>query len=253
MRPELFYKPHVLAERISQELTKRHRVRRLRGTCAAALTPDHIDSLELIELAAKDGARVFHDIGANVGTWTQLCRALVPDSSIVCFEPMEEHFAAFRKNTEQLDRVRLFPVALGAVEETRTFHPASFSDASGFLPLNDAGREQWHIRNEAPREMKITTLDRIIATESLPQPDLIKLDVQGFELEVLRGAAATLQKTRWVLSEVSFRVFYEGQVLFSELAGFLATHGFEVCAFGHSMRSGVPLAQVDALFRRTGP
>ena len=143
MRPELFYKPHVLAERISQELTKRHRVRRLRGTCASSLTPDHIDSLELIELAAKDGARVFHDIGANVGTWTQLCRALVPDSSIVCFEPMEEHFAAFRKNTEQLDRVRLFPVALGAVEETRTFHPASFSDASGFLPLK-AG----HVRED---------------------------------------------------------------------------------------------------------
>ena len=101
--------------------------------------------------------------------------------------------------------------------------------------------------------MKITTLDRIIATESLPQPDLIKLDVQGFEMEVLKGAAATLQRTRWVLGEVSFRVFYEGQVLFSELAGFLATQGFEVCAFGHSMRSGVPLAQVDALFRRTGP
>lgn len=250
MRAELFYKPHLLAERISQELTKRQRLRRLRGTCAAALTPNHIDSLELIELAAKGGERVFYDIGANVGTWTQLCRALVPDSTIICFEPMEEHFAAFRQNMEKLDRVRLFPVALGSVEETRSFHPASFTDASGFLPLNDEGRKLWRIENEMPREMKITTLDRVIAAVALPQPDLIKLDVQGFELEVLKGAAAALQQARWVLSEVSFKEFYEGQVLFSELAGFLSSQGYEVCAFGQSLRAGTILAQVDVLFRR---
>ena len=88
MRPELFYDPCVLLERCSEELTKRSRLRRLRSTCAQWLGNDHVDSLELIELGAKAGARVFYDVGANVGTWTLLCRALVPSSTIVAFEPM---------------------------------------------------------------------------------------------------------------------------------------------------------------------
>ena len=71
------------------------------------------------------------------------------------------------------------------------------------------------------------------------------------QLEVLRGASVALQHARWVLSEVSFKVFYEGQVLFSELAGFLAQHGYETQAFGHSVRAGLPLLQLDVLFQRT--
>jgi FkbM family methyltransferase len=250
MRAELFYNPRLLCERISQLLNQRSRLRRLRGTCAEGLTPDHIDSLELIELAAGHGARTFYDVGANVGTWTQLCRALVPDSIIVAFEPMEEHLSGFHQNTKGLECVRLLPVALGAVEEVRTFHPASFSDASGFLPLNQEGKQLWKIQNEAPREFKIQTLDNVIIQESLPPPDLIKLDVQGFELEVLKGAGVALTKARWVLSEVSFKSFYEGQVLFSELAGFMSTKGFEVFSFGHSMRPALELNQVDVLFAR---
>src|SRR5262249_5778065 len=122
--------------------------------------------------------------------------------------------------------------------------------ASSFLPLTASGKEQWSIENEAPVSMDIVPLDEIVAQEHLPGPDLIKLDVQGFELEVLRGGTRTLKRARWVLSEVSFRPFYEGQVLFSELAAFLATHGFETYAFGHSVRAGVPLLQLDVLFRR---
>lgn len=250
MRAALFYNPQILFERLSQQFTKRQRMRRLRGTCATRLTPDHIDSLELIEHAANAGARVFYDVGANVGTWTLLCRALVPDSTIIAFEPMEEHLLEFGKNTKELNRVSLFPFALGATEETRMFYPTSFSDASGFLPLNDEGRQLWCIQNETPRVMEVQTLDAVIATKSLPPPDLIKLDVQGFELEVLKGASNNLKHARWVLTEVSFKPFYDGQVLFSELAGFLSQRGFEVYAMGQSMRACQPLTQVDVLFVR---
>lgn len=250
MRKALLYNPRLLCERISEEWNKRSRLRRLRNTCAHWLTHDHIDSLELIEISAKEGANVFYDIGANVGTWSLLCRALVPDSTIIAFEAMEEHLPAFHKNTGGLKSLQMLPTALGSREETRTFHPASFSDASGFLPLNEEGRQLWRIRNEKPREMKIQPLDGIIAAESLPPPDLIKLDVQGFELEVLKGAAVTLRHAQWVLTEVSFKPFYEGQVLFSELAGFLAAQGFEVHAFGHSITPATALTQADVLFRR---
>jgi FkbM family methyltransferase len=250
MRSALFYNPRLLIERISDGWNRRHRLRRLRGTCAHWLNQYQVDSLELIERASHDGARIFYDIGANIGSWTALCRAVAPESVIVAFEPMPEHIAQFQANTREFPHVRLFPVALGSREETREFHPASFSDASSFLPLTEAGRSAWNLENRPPLQLSLTTLDKLVTSEKLPPADVIKLDVQGFELEVLRGAARSLRQARWVLSEVSFKEFYKGQVLFSELAGFLAAHGYEVCAFGQPIRPGADMEQADVLFRR---
>jgi hypothetical protein len=101
--------------------------------------------------------------------------------------------------------------------------------------------------------MTIVPLDDLIAREALPPPDLLKLDVQGFELEVLRGAEKALQSAKWVLSEVSFESYYDQQALFAEIAGYLAAHGFEVCAFGQFFIPGVPVGQTDVLFRRRSP
>jgi FkbM family methyltransferase len=250
MRPSLFYNPELLCSRIAEEFRKRRRLRRLRGTCASWLTFDHIDTMELIDLAAADGARVFYDIGANVGSWALLARALVPDCNIIGIEPMEEHLPKFREHTSGLERITLLPLALGSTEAMMEFHPASFSDASSFLPLKDEGKKAWHIENTAPRMMKITTLDAVITAHSLPAPDLMKLDVQGFELEVLKGATSALEKCRWVLCEVSFTELYAGQCLFSDVAAFLAESGFEVHAFGERTPTGRPLLQADVLFTR---
>jgi FkbM family methyltransferase len=250
MRTALFYNPRLLIERVSAGWNRRHRRRRLRGTCAHWLNEYQIESMELIEFAARRGARVFYDVGANVGTWTVLCRALVPDSRIVGFEPLPAHVEQFRKNTAGLADIRILQVALGSREESREFYPASFSDAGSFLQLGDAGKAEWNIRNEAPLLLNITPLDRLITDEGLPTPDVIKLDVQGFELEVLRGSEEALRKARWVLSEVSFKPYYKDQVLFSELAGFLGARGYQVCAWGNSMRPDAMPGQVDVLFER---
>ena len=250
MRRELFYKPSVLLERIAQALTSRDRLRKIGGGCAAGLTEDHIDSLELIQLSAAEGARVFYDIGANVGTWSLLCRALVPSSVIVAFEPMEEHLSALRSQVGSLPNVTILPLALGACEETKTFYPASFSDASSFFPLNDVGRATWHIDNIEPRLLKLTSLDAAIDAHQLPLPDLLKLDVQGFEVEVFKGAQKALQHCLWVLCEVSFMEYYEGQCRFSDVTCLLREHGFEVRAFGQRTPTGQFLNQTDVLFGR---
>jgi FkbM family methyltransferase len=250
MRKELFYKPHLLLARLAEIAEQRARLRRLRGTCAQNLTHYHVDSLELIEIAAQAGAKVFYDVGANVGSWALLCRALVPESTIVAFEPLAAHCEKFHAAMSGFDHVRLFEIALGERDESRPLHVTSFSDASSLLPLSAAGADLFSLKTIESVRVPVDSLDHVLSAESLPQPDLIKLDVQGFELEVLKGASAVLERTEWVLAEASFRTFYNGQVLFSELAGFLGRSGFEVHAFGHSMRIGRPLDQVDVLFGR---
>jgi hypothetical protein len=91
-------------------------------------------------------------------------------------------------------------------------------------------------------------LDDYVAEASLPLPDVIKLDVQGFELEVLNGSPLCLTKAAAVVTEVSFREYYQGQASFHQIVNFLAEHRLQLVALGEGTVVGERLSQTDALF-----
>lgn len=82
--------------------------------------------------------------------------------------------------------------------------------------------------------------------------DFLKLDIQGFELEALRGGEETLRQVSAILREVSFIELYRGQCLFHDLAMHLAERGLYVCALGVRTLLGRPLLQADVLFLSEG-
>jgi hypothetical protein len=101
--------------------------------------------------------------------------------------------------------------------------------------------------------VEIVTLDSIVDQHSIKAPDLLKLDVQGFEMEVLKGAVKCLQGTRYILTETSFAPLYKDEPLFLDYVRFLAPYGFVFrgpAGFLTDPRTGVYL-QMDALFERT--
>jgi len=250
MRASLLFNPFDIVERLAAASSRRRRRLRLRGTPAARLSPGHIDSLELLELLRGSPPRVIHDIGANVGTWTCLAKSLYPDAAVEAFEPLEEHKAGFRLWTAPWTDVRLHPVALGPRDGTVTIEITDFSDASSVLPLADEGRKTFSIAPAGRREVPMATLDGLVAAGTVRAADLLKVDVQGYELEVLRGAERSVQAARAVICEVSFRRFYEGQALFAEVLAHMGERGFRLHAFGPSLNPGEPLVQADALFLR---
>lgn len=250
MRLELFYNPRLLCERLAELSLERRRLAKLRGTVASQLTTGHIDSLELLELLRPINPQVIFDVGTNVGTWTQLAKALYPQAQIHAFEPLPRHIAGFRQRTAGLSDVRLHEIGLGRESGRTVMKVTDFSDASSLLALTEAGRKQWHLEQVEEIPIQIERLDECVAAHQLPQPDLLKLDVQGFELEVLRGAEQTLARTKAVLLEASFQNFYEGQCRFDELVAWLAQCGFHLRALGHGTRLGHPLIQADVLFTR---
>ena len=113
MRLELFYNPRLLCERLAELSLERRRLAKLRGTVARQLTTGHIDSLELLELLRPINPQVIFDVGANVGTWTLLAKALYPQSQIHAFEPLPRHIAGFRQRTAGLGGVHLHEIGLG--------------------------------------------------------------------------------------------------------------------------------------------
>ncbi len=252
MRASLLYNPFVLIERLAIAGRRRRRLRRLRGTPAAALSLAHLDSLELLELLAAKPPATIYDIGANVGTWTCLAKSLFPHARVEAFEPLATHFAGFAQWTAPWGQdVRLHPCALGPTEGRAIMQVMDFSDASSLLPATAAGLQEFKIKPAANQEVPVIPLDLLVAREKLPAPDLIKLDVQGYELEVLRGGEQCLQHARAVLCEVSFAKFYEGQPLFHEVVAFLGARGFSLHALGESTPLGILLVQTDALFLRS--
>jgi FkbM family methyltransferase len=93
-------------------------------------------------------------------------------------------------------------------------------------------------------------LDALVAEAALPGTiDLLKIDTQGAELHVLRGAAATLPRVRIIWVEVSFRAMYEGSALFAEIHDFLSASGFRFYSLHEGFRGADgELLQADALF-----
>src|SRR5215472_16265103 len=92
MNPALLYNPRLLCERLAVASIRRRRMARLKRTPAGRLRLGHIDSLELLEMAtAHIDIQVIYDIGANIGTWTLLAKAIIGGACVHAFEPLPAH------------------------------------------------------------------------------------------------------------------------------------------------------------------
>ena len=111
----------------------------------------------------------------------------------------------------------------------------------------------WENSNVPRRTIKLamTTLDRIIEGQEFPPPQLIKLDVQGYELEVLKGGVRALASAEFVLLEVSVWQYNERSPLIDEVVAFMSGAGFATYdLFDINRRPDGTLLQLDLLFIR---
>lgn len=250
MRLELLYNPRLLIERLAIASQRQRRLGKLRETVAAGLQLGHIDSLELLELAKPDQPQIIYDIGANVGTWTLLAKACFPQATIHAFEPLVMHHELFELAMHNITNITLHKIALGSSPGKLNMQVASFSDASSLLEIAEATQQMFGITKDREEKVTVVTLDDYVSTNGLPLPDLIKLDIQGYELKALRGAYKCLNHAKFLISELSFMELYKGQPLFYEMVDFLQKNNFHVYALGTNTLLGKKLSQIDALFVR---
>ena len=181
------------------------------------------------------------DVGANVGEWTRMCKRLWPKANVLMIEPLREYEAPLTRLASELPAVRYQRALLGANDRAAvSFHCCD--TASSVLQEYEA--------KHPTLEMPMTRLDACSAGAQL-----LKLDVQGYELEILKGGQKVLSSAEVVLLEGNFHDLHIGVPLAHEVLQFMAERDFVLYDTGDFYRR--PLDQalwcMDLVFvRRDG-
>ncbi|RMH22032.1 MAG: FkbM family methyltransferase, partial [Gemmatimonadetes bacterium] len=224
------------------------------GAVRAALTWPHfsVTSFLMVRRLRLQGVvpATVIDVGANVGQFAVACARTFPACRILSFEPGAEAFARLERHTRGL-AVSCRNVALGSSAGVLPVRRNRHSGASSFLPMTDYYRARFpDLEEEQVEEVRVELLDAALADEELVGPILLKLDVQGFEKEVLAGGERTLSGCRWVLMELSFHELYRGEETFVSMIDYMRERGFALDRLVDVLREPArgEIVQADALF-----
>lgn len=185
------------------------------------------------------------DIGAYEGFWTRDFKQIFPDCAVMMFEGQVLKEPALIKIKKEQKDVDYIIALLGANEAIVTFN--IYETASSVFTEHNETNAKIETRT-------LVTLDESLKTSSFGKPDFIKIDTQGYELEILKGGESTLANAEFVLLEVSFLDIYADCPLVSETIDFMKERGFVVYDICTLMRRPLDKAlfQSDFLFVKEG-
>lgn len=204
-------------------------------------------------LIAPISPKTVLDIGANTGAYARMVRKRFPEAVIHSFEPLSDCFETLEKALPGDARFHVHKMALGNENGESIIHRSSFNPSSSLRPMAALHKKLYPKSAEHLEEtIDIARLDDVAETLSLEGPLLIKMDVQGFEDQVLRGGVETVKKASALIIETSFVSLYENQPLFDGIYQILRELGFEYrgrLETHYNRLTGEPIYE-DAVFIR---
>lgn len=177
----------------------------------------------------------------HVGGWDGAEYA-IHDGALLIFEPQAGPFAQLERNLGARPGVRLVHAAAGVDDGTATMYRVAPDHSSSLL---EPGELRYGFLRNGTETVRVTTVDGEVARADV-QFDGLRIDTQGWELEVLKGAHGTLRSLTWVEVELHDPSVYPGAATLEDIDAFMFDHGFERTAFDreHSDDLG------DAAYRR---
>lgn len=164
-------------------------------------------------------------IGAHFGEENNVYNHLNIQNRIF-FEPLSKNFQTLKQNIGE--NFFLYQLALGNENKTieMNVETANMGQSSSILKPVLHLTQYPHIKFESTEEVQMNRLDDL--NLNLENYNFINIDVQGYELEVFKGSARTLEKIDYIMSEINRDEVYENCAKIEELVEFLSPYGFEL-------------------------
>ncbi|MFZ2282373.1 MAG: FkbM family methyltransferase [Lutibacter sp.] len=137
------------------------------------------------------------DIGANHGTWTREALKYFPEAHYTLLEPQKWLESSFQDILDSNPKVQFYPVGAGEKEGSFQFTIVDRDDSCSFRYTEEEAKVAGFEQIEIP----VVTLNKLLADSDLPIPDIIKIDAEGLDLEVLKGASNLFGKTEIFMVE----------------------------------------------------
>ena len=186
------------------------------------------------------------EAGAQFGEDTGWMSKLWPTGQIHAFEPSPTSFLQLNKKLKEQKNVFCYNLALSNVEGQLSFYTAG--GASSLLkPTKSFNDAYFHADLNHPIKVQCTTINKWAQKHNIKKIDFLWLDMEGNELNALKGASTLLKNIKLIFTEVNFQTFWENCATYKHLKRWLALNGFRELWIDRS----APTWQGNALFINT--
>jgi FkbM family methyltransferase len=196
--------------------------------------------------------RTVVDIGANKGQFSLAARKNLKDAEIYAFEPQAKAAEIFSSIFKHDQKVHFFEIAIGPEKRESVMNISHSDDSSSLLKISDLQNSLFPDTYKSGSEVICEdTLESVLGRNNIIEPSLLKIDVQGYEMEVLKGSLFCLDKFTHIYCECSYLSLYEGQPLASDIVKFMVEHNFDLDGIYNTCHTSQGEAiQSDFLFKR---
>lgn len=212
----------------------------------SALRRGVVPSVEHRSAFERDEFETVIDVGANKGQFATFAQLRWPAAELICIEPLSSPRHCLERVTR--GRATVLPFSVGDIEGDTKIYLASRLDSSSLFKIAQLQKQIFSTQEAGEEVTTVKRLENVIDSRIVKRPALLKIDVQGFEYEVLKGAGELLEQIDIIYVELSYIELYQGQKLANHVFNLLEKNNFDYEGRYNSVFAGSILVQADHKF-----